>query len=71
MLSKLYWLYQKSPKRVTHLKELSKAFEKLIPKPTKADVTRWTDFKFRAMEKVLENYSPYMTHLEQLAHTDS
>ena len=23
------------------------------------------------MEKVLENYGPYMTHLEQLAHTDS
>ena len=23
------------------------------------------------MEKVLENYSPYTTHLEQLAHTNS
>ena len=38
MLSKLYWLYQKSPKRLTELKELSKAFEKLIRKPAKADV---------------------------------
>ena len=71
MLSKLYWLYQKSPKRLTHLKELSEAFEKSIPKPTNADGTRWIDFKFRAMEKVLENYSPYTTHLEQLAHTNS
>ena len=71
MLSKLYWLYQKSPKRLTQLKELSEAFEKSIPKPTKADGTRWIDFKFRAMEKVLENHDPYMTHLEQLAHTDS
>ena len=65
------WLYQKSPKRLTQLKELSKAFEKSIPNPTKADDTRWIDFEFRAMEKVLENYGPYMTHLEQLAHTDS
>ena len=23
------------------------------------------------MEKVLENYGPYMTHLKQLGHTDS
>ena len=71
MLSKLYWLYQKSPKRLTQLKELSEAFEKSIPKPTKADGTRWIDFKFRAMEKISENYGPCMTHLEQLAHTDS
>ena len=70
MLS-LYWLYQKSPKRLTQLKELSKAFNKSIPKLKKADGTRWIDFKFRAMEKVLENYGPYMTHLDQLAHTDS
>ena len=52
MLSKLYWLYQKSPKRLTQLKELSEAFETSIPKPTKADGTRWIDFKFQAMEKV-------------------
>ena len=71
MLSKLYWLYQESPKRLTQLKELSEAVEKLIPKPTKADGTRWIDFKFWTMEKDLENYGPYMTHLKQLTHTDS
>ena len=71
VLSELYWLYQKSPKRLTQLKELSEAFEKSIPKPTKADGTRWIDFKFRAMEKISENYGLCTTHLEQLAHTDS
>ena len=71
MLSKLYWLYQNSPKRLTKLKELSEVFEKSIPKPTKADGTQWINFKYRAMEKVLSNYGLYMTHLEQLAHTDS
>ena len=58
VLSELYWLYQKSPKRLTQLKELSEGFEKSIPKATKADGTRWIDFKFRPMEKVLENYDP-------------
>ena len=67
MLAKLYWLYQK---RLTELKELSEVFEKSIPKPTKADVTRWINFKYQAMEKVLSKYDPYMTHLEQLAHTN-
>ena len=71
MLSKLHWLYQKRPKRLTQLKEMSEAFEKSIPKPTKADGTRWIDFKFQAMEKVLENYGSYMTHFEQFTHTDS
>ena len=32
MLLKLYWLYQKSPKKLTQLKYLSEAFEKSIPK---------------------------------------
>ena len=39
MLSKLYWRYQKGPKRLTELKELSEVFEKSISKPTKAGGT--------------------------------
>ena len=31
VLSDLYWLYQKSPKRLTQLKELNEAFGKVIP----------------------------------------
>ena len=73
MLSKLYWLYQKpeKSKKVDSSKKLSKAFEKLIPIPKKADDTRWIDFKFWAMRKFLENYGLYKTHLEQLTHTHS
>ena len=36
MLTKLYYLYQKSPKRLQQLRELNDAYEKSIPKPTKA-----------------------------------
>ena len=71
MLTKLYYLYQKSLKRLQQLRELNDAYEKSIPKPTKAYGTRWMGFKFQAMERVLGNYGPYMTHLEQLAHSDS
>ena len=71
MLMKLYYLYQKSPKRYRELKELSGAYEKTITKPTKAHGTRWIDHKYRAMERVLDNYRPYIAHLESLCHTDS
>ena len=68
---KLYYLYQKSPKRYRELEELSEAYEKTITKPTKAHGTHWIDHKYRAMERVLDNYGPYTAHLESLCHTDS
>ena len=71
MLMKLYYLYQKSPKRYRKLKELSVAYEKYITKPTKAHGTRWIDHKYRAMERVLDNDGPYIAHLESPCHTDS
>ena len=55
MLMKLYYLYQKSPKKYRELKELSEAYEKTITKPTKAHGTHWIDHKYRAMERVLDN----------------
>ena len=71
MLRKLYYLYQKSPKRYQGLKELSEAYEKTITKPAKAHGTRWIDHKSCAMTKVLSNYGAYITHLESLSQTDS
>ena len=71
MLTKLYYLYQKSPKRYLELKELSEAYEKTITKPAKAHGTRWIDHKFCAMTKVLSNYGAYIARLESLSQTDS
>ena len=70
-LTKLYYLYQNSLKRLQQLRELNDAQKKSIPKPKKAYGTQWVDFKFQAMERILGNYEPYITHLEQLAHSDS
>ena len=71
LLMKLYYLYRKSPKRYRELKEQSEGYEKTITKPTKAHGTRWIDHKYRAMERVLDNYRPYIAHLESLCHTNS
>ena len=40
MLMKLYYLYEKSPKRYRELKELSEAYANSVPKPFKAHGTR-------------------------------
>ena len=71
MLTKLYYLYQKSPKCYQELKELSEACKKTITKPAKVHGTRWTDDKFCAMTKVLSNYGAYIAHSESLSQTDS
>ena len=68
MLTKLFYFYQKSPKR---LREFSEVFEKSVPKPANAGGTRWTDHKMRALNIVLQNYGVFITHLESLARTDS
>ena len=39
MLCKLYYLYQKSPKHLSVLRELSEAYDKTVSKPTKATGT--------------------------------
>ena len=70
-ITKLYYLYQKSPKRLRCLRELTEANEKTIPKPTKAGGTRWLDFKYNAIKNVLENYGIYLQHIEDLANNDS
>ena len=71
MLTKLYYLYQKSPKRYRELKELREAYEKTITKPAKTHGTRWINHKFHAMTKVLSSYGAYIEHLESLPQTDS
>ena len=71
MLTKLYYLYQKSLKRLQQIREFNDAYEKSIPKPTKAYGSKWVDFKCQATERIFGNYGPDMTHLEQLAHSDS
>ena len=48
MLMKLYYLYQKSPKRLRELRELATAYGG-IQKPTKATSTRWIEHKYKVI----------------------
>ena len=70
-VTKLYYLYQQSPKRLRCLRELAVAHEESIPKPTKAGGTRWIDHKYRAIKNALDHYGVYIEHIEELATTDS
>ena len=71
LLNKLYHLYRKSPKRLQELHEFSEVYEKSVPRPAKANGTRWNSHKFTSMNIFLKNYGIFITHLETLANTDS
>ena len=45
MLMKLYYFYQKSPKRLLELKRMSEAWDKSVSNPSKSHGTRWIDQK--------------------------
>ena len=52
ILCQLYYLYQDSPKR--ELRELSEAYGKTLPKPSRALGTHWIQHKNQAMELFLK-----------------
>ena len=70
-LTKVYYLYQKSPKRLLELKRIAEAWEKSVPKPSKSYGTHWIDHKFTSMKIMLENYGAYISHIESLSQNDS
>ena len=57
-------------KCLSKLRELSEAYDKAVPKPSKATGTLSIDHKCQAMELFFKHLGPYMSHLEQLAQTD-
>ena len=71
LLTKLYYLYRKSPKCLRELREFSEVHEKSVPKPARANGTCWISHKFTIMNIFLKNYGIFITHLESLANKDS
>ena len=71
MLLKLCYLYQKSPKCLRELRELSEAYDKLLPKLTEYKGTKWIDHKHKSLEVLYENYGIFIVHLESLEQTGS
>ena len=53
------------------MKRFADAWDEVVPKPKKAYGNRWIDHKYKAMKIVLQNYRPYIAHVESLVQTDS
>ena len=70
-LLQLSSMYENSPKWLRGLQELLDAYQDSIPKPAKANGTRWLECKYSAIKTTLENFWLYMIHFDELVQTDS
>ncbi|XP_014669333.1 PREDICTED: zinc finger protein 862-like [Priapulus caudatus] len=71
MLLSLYYVYEKSPKRLRELKTLGEVMEEAVTKPDKAHGTRWLQHKSRALASLLRSYPVIVAHLESMASESS
>ena len=77
MLLRLYYLYKKSPKKTRELgdivEDLKEVFE--LPKvgniPVRSQGLRWINHKRRALQRVVDRYGAYISHLTALAEDSS
>ena len=73
MLLKLYYLYEKSPKKCRQLIELISdlkdclTFDDAGVKPVRARGSRWISHKLNAMKRILSKYGAYTNHLAALS----
>ena len=72
MLLNIYYLYEKSPKKLSELtclkQELQKTFEfeEAGTKPVRSCGTRWITHKLNAMRLLVDKFGLYMQHLENI-----
>lgn len=72
MLLRLYYLYEKSPKKCHELSDLiddlKEVFE--LPEggnlPVRANGSRWITYKRKALQRVVDRYGAYLNHLATL-----
>ncbi len=73
MLLRLYFIYEKSPKKCRQLEEIITdlkgclSFEDGGTKPVRASGSRWVGHKFSAMKRILSKYGAYTNHLAVLS----
>ena len=69
MLLKLYYIYEKSPKKCRELEEVISDLKGCITfddkgvRPVRASGSRWISHKLNAMRRVLSKYGAYTSHL--------
>ncbi|XP_071947384.1 zinc finger protein 862-like [Antedon mediterranea] len=64
MLQSIYYLYEKSSKRLRELRVIGEVMEEAVLKPCKANGTRWIQHKARACSALIQNYQAIVAHLE-------
>ena len=73
MLLRLYYLYEKSPKKSRELVDIIKDLKEFLSfddngiKPIRANGTRWITHKLYAMKRVISKYGAYTHHLAALS----
>jgi hypothetical protein len=74
MLLRLYYVYEKSPKKCHELSDLiDDLFE--YPEggnlPVRAHGSRWISYKRKALQRVVDRYGAYLTHISALTEDTS
>ena len=73
MLLRLYYLYEKSPKKSRELEEIVRdlreclVFDDAGVKPIRACGTRWICHKLSAMKRIISKYGAFIGHLSSLS----
>lgn len=73
MLLRLYYLYEKSPKKCRHLEDIISdlrdclCFDDNGKRPVRASGSRWIAHKWNAMKRILSKYGAYTNHLAALS----
>ena len=71
VLMDLYYVYEKSSKRLRELRELGDIMDETIRKPERAHGTRWLQHKSRALKSLIIGYPVICAHLESMASEES
>ena len=81
MLIKLFYVYERSPKKCRELSELVADLKEFLQfddlhkakgvRPIRATGTRWVSHKLNAMKRILSNYGAYTNHLATLSEDTS
>ena len=72
MILRLYYLYEKSPKKCRELKDIVSDLQACLQfdeggiKPIRASGTRWVSHKMNAMKRIISKYGAYTSHITSL-----
>jgi len=77
MLLRLFYLYEKSPKKTRELEEIVKDLKEVYEfpkggnKPIRSQGSRWINHKRKAIQRVVDRYGAYISHLITLSEDNS